>query len=160
MFKPISACCPLLALSLVAVPATATAQQSKWAAPDDSIAKSLIQSERRWAEAACDGNLDLQGFVADDFYGTAPDGSRYTKAEEVAHTKNPTHHYRDCRLGPVKVHFYGNSLALLYGSESRIPIQSSATSQTQTLIWTDTWINRNGKWQIIAAQDTFAPEKH
>jgi len=25
-------------------------------------------------------------------------------------------------------------------------------------VWTDTWIRRNGKWQIVAAEDLIAPE--
>ena len=24
-------------------------------------------------------------------------------------------------------------------------------------IWTDTWVKRNGKWQIVAAEDLLAP---
>jgi len=25
-------------------------------------------------------------------------------------------------------------------------------------VWTDTWIRRNGKWQIVAAEELIAPE--
>ena len=26
-------------------------------------------------------------------------------------------------------------------------------------VWTDTWLQRNGRWQIVAAEDLIAPEK-
>jgi hypothetical protein len=157
MFKGIAACTLSIALSLVAVPVTA--QQSRWAPPGDPVAKSLIDGERRWAEAACDGNLEMQSILASDFYGTTPDNARYSKSDEIASVKSAKQRDRDCRLGAVKIHFFGNSLALLYGSETRIAPQSDGTSQKQTLVWTDTWINRNGTWQIVAAQDNWAHEK-
>jgi hypothetical protein len=32
-----------------------------------------------------------------------------------------------------------------------------ATQRTR-FVWTDTWIRRNGKWQIVAAEDLIVPE--
>jgi hypothetical protein len=29
---------------------------------------------------------------------------------------------------------------------------------TRRFVWTDTWIRRNGKWQIVAGEDLIAPE--
>ena len=26
-------------------------------------------------------------------------------------------------------------------------------------VWTDTWLRRNGKWQIVAVEDLIAPEQ-
>jgi hypothetical protein len=49
------------------------AQEGKWAAQGDPRAQSLINMERQWAEADCDGNLSIQTTLADDFQGTAPD---------------------------------------------------------------------------------------
>lgn len=131
----------------------ASAQQRKWAAPGDDTAQSLINMERRWAEAQCDGNLAAQTILADDFQGTAPDGKRYTKLEDIQDTKTK-HDAHDCRLGDTKVHFFGANLAVIYGTESRIQKESDGTDRKRTLVWTDTWLKRNGHWQVIAAQDT------
>ena len=134
-------------------------QQAKWAAQNDETAKSLIHMERLWAEADCDGNLSAQTTLADDFEGTAPGGKRYTKSEDVQGTKSSKHEARQCRLGDVSVHFFGENLAVLYGSESRVEKDAKGMEHTRSLIWTDTWLKRDGKWQVIAAQDNWAESK-
>src|SRR6185503_17963347 len=60
---------------------------------------------------------------------------------------------RDCKLGEVKIRFFGDNLAIAYGSESRVKTSKDAKDEVETLIWTDTWLKRNGRWQIIAAED-------
>ncbi len=145
--------------TILVVGVAASAQQGRWAAQDDETAQSLINMERRWAEADCDGNLALQTILADDFQGTAPDGSRYSKSQDIQDTKTSKHQSHDCRLGETKVHFFGDNLAVIYGTESGIQKESDGSERSRSLIWTDTWLKRNGHWQIIAAQDNWAPSK-
>ena len=45
-----------------------------------------------------------------------------------------------------------HNLAIASGSESRVKTKDGKDS-VETLIWTDTWLKRNGRWQIIAAVD-------
>jgi hypothetical protein len=52
----------------------------------------------------------------------------------------------------VKIRFFGDNLAIAYGSESRVKTKDGKDS-VETLIWTDTWLKRDGRWQIIAAED-------
>ena len=92
--------------------------------------------------------------LAVDFQGTAPDGKRYSKAEEIEDNKSSKIDARDCRLIDAKVHFFGDNTAIIYGSESAIRKSSDGKEYTRTLVWTDTWLKRNGVWQILAAQDT------
>jgi len=61
---------------------------------------------------------------------------------------------RDCRLIDAKVRFFGDDLALVYGSESSVRKAKDGAERARCLTWTDTWLKRNGNWQIIAAQDT------
>jgi hypothetical protein len=63
----------------------AQAQESRWAAADEPTAKSLIALERQWAEAGCTHNGIQKTILAEDFHGTAPNGSLYSKKEAVAH---------------------------------------------------------------------------
>lgn len=137
----------------------AGAQQAKWAPPSDQTAQSLISMERQWAQADCDGNLAIETILADDFQGTAPDGTRYTKTLEIQRTKTSKHEDHGCELGEVRVHFFGDSLAVLYGTESRFSKERDGVERSRTLIWTDTWLKRGGRWQIIAAQDNWATPK-
>ena len=126
------------------------AQQGKWAATSDQTAKSLIDMERQWAEQECTHSAIEQTILADDFQGTTPEGKRISKSEAVE-TSRPE--ARECRLHDAKVHFFGENIAVVYGSESSIRKASDGRDYTRSLVWTDTWLKRNGKWQVVAAQD-------
>jgi hypothetical protein len=118
----------------------------------------LIDMERQWAEAACTHSTIVERILAEDFQGTSPDGKRYSKAEAVAEAKNSKVQARDCVLMDAKVHFFGESTALVYGSERSVRKESDGRDHTRSLIWTDTWLKRNGNWRIVAAQDTRIPD--
>ena len=132
----------------------ARGQQGRWAATDNASAKFMVDAERQWAEAACTHNKIAEKILADDFQGTSPEGKRYTKSEEVADTADLSKTARDCRLIDAKVRFFGDDLAMVYGSESSAEKTKGGVERLRCLIWTDTWLKRNGNWQIIAAQDT------
>jgi len=134
-------------LTLVLLSATASAQSSRWASADDKTAVWMISQERRWAESACDGNDVALALLADDFQGTSPSGKRYSRPTTA---EKPT--ARDCKLGEVKIRFFGDNLAIAYGTESRVKTKDGK-DDVETLVWTDTWLKRNGRWQIIAAED-------
>ena len=131
----------------------ANAQQGKWAAASDQTAKSLIDMERQWAESGCTHSGIMQTILADDFQGTAPGGGRYSKSEAIEREKTSKLQFRECHLNDAKVHFFGDNMAVVYGSESAIRKTPDGKGQAGTLIWTDTWLQRNGSWQIVAAQD-------
>jgi hypothetical protein len=132
----------------------ARGQQGQWAGADNTTAKFIVDAERQWAEAACTHNKIAETILTDDFQGTSPeDGKRYTKSEEVADNSNSSKTARDCRLTDAKVRLFGDNLAMAYGSESSIRKTKVGTEKPICLTWTDTWLKRNGRWQIIAAQD-------
>ncbi|HXY01958.1 MAG TPA: nuclear transport factor 2 family protein [Terriglobales bacterium] len=148
-----------LALSLLALSAGALAQ-SRWATADDLTAKYIIESERQWAESGCTHNGVEAKILADDFQGTSPkDGSRYTKKEELAQAADTNESETDCRLLDAKVRFFRDNLAIVYGDETATPKGADSKPAPRCLTWTDTWLERDGKWQIIAAQDAQFPCK-
>jgi hypothetical protein len=51
------------------------------------------------------------------------------------------------------VHFFGENLAIIYGSEHAIGKDKTHPDAKQYQIRTDTWLKRDGKWQIVAAQN-------
>ncbi len=128
----------------------AQAQESRWAAADESTAKLLIDYERQWAESGCTHNGIQKTILAEDFYGTAPDGSRYTKKQALA--ESPARE-EACTMYEVTVHFFGDAMAILYGSESAVRTEADGRKHTVKLTWTDTWLKRRGTWQVVAAQD-------
>jgi hypothetical protein len=131
----------------------AGSEQGRWAAANDATAKFLVDAERQWAESACTHNRITEKILADDFQGTSPEGKRYTKSEELVHAADSSNTARDCRLMDANVHSFGDSLAVVYGSERAVRKAKDGTEKSRCLIWTDTWLRRDDKWQIIAAQD-------
>ena len=131
------------------------AQESRWGSPDEDIVKLITVVEARWASSACSPQPDLKDVIADDFQGTSPSGRRYGREEAI--TTDTTALSRDCQLGNVKVRFFGDSIAIAYGGESSMNKDNNGKETKRCLIWTDTWLKRAGKWQIVAAQDTLIP---
>ena len=130
----------------------AQAETSRWATADDPTAKALIALERQWAEAACTHNGIQKTILAEDFHGTAPDGSLYSKKEGIA-AADASPLEQACTMFEVKVHFFGDAMAVLYGSESGLHTEADGRKHTVKLTWTDTWLKRHGKWEVVAAED-------
>jgi len=131
---------------------SAHAQQSHWASPDDPAARYMIDMERKWAEGVCVDNGVVAGLLADDFQGTSTKGARFTKADELRDERAPRLAH-DCGLDSARVHFFGQNLALVYGSEHAVGKDKSQPTARVCQIWTDTWLKRDGRWQIVASHD-------
>ena len=147
----------LLLVGILLASTFVLAQQGRWASADDPVAKKMIQDERDWAEEGCTQMTVGERFLADDFQGTAPSGARYDKAEALK--RDASLKERDCHLDDAKVRFFGDSMVVIYGSERALQVGKDGKESKRCLVWTDTWIKRNSKWEIIAAQDTAVPCK-
>jgi hypothetical protein len=141
-----------LVTCVVVLITAATAQPSHWAAPGDKTAKFMIDMERKWAEGVCTNNGVISELLADDFQGTTTGGERYHKEDELRDEKGP-HSARGCGLDDARVRFFGQDVAIIYGSEHAIGKDKAHPDAKVCQVWTDTWLKRNGKWQIAAAQD-------
>jgi transcription elongation GreA/GreB family factor len=130
---------------------SATAQKAQWASADDPVAKELIAKEKMWGESNCSPQPGLKEVFAEEFQGTAPDGTRYGKAQAMETDLNNLD--RQCQLGEVKIQFFGKMVAVAFGNESSIRKSKDGKEFLRCLVWTNTWLKRDGKWQIITAQD-------
>ena len=143
--------------SLIAAGTPALGQQARWLAETDPTAKYMIDMERQWAESGCTHQPVEDGLLAHDFQGTAPSGKRYNKAEALPPDDSVSE--RQCLLEEAKVHLLGHSVAVVYGSEHAMRKPQGGTEAMRCLVWTDAWLKRDGKWRIVAAQDTAVPCK-
>ena len=125
--------------------------------PDYEKAEQYIrQSEKDWAESVATGDsMVIVRILADDFVGVDPEGNHYTKQQMVKDTYNAPKYFISNHLNDVKVRFYGNT-AVAQGDETWVKRKDSSTAR---FVWTDTWVLRNDKWQIVAAEDLIAPVK-
>jgi ketosteroid isomerase-like protein len=115
----------------------------------------ILDSERKWAESVATGDTSaIERILADDFIGVDPQGRLYTKQQMIDETRNAPKYFVSNRLNDVKVRFYGKT-AVAQGSET----WEKRSGERGRFVWTDTWVRRNGRWQIVAAEDLIAPEK-
>ena len=142
----------MTAFAVTSLSIPACAQQSHWASADDKTAQYIIEMERKWNEGICVDNGVIAGLLAEDFQGTSTAGQRFTKADELKDEKAP-HTAHGCGLDSARVRFFGDSIAVVYGTEHSIGKDKSHPDAKVCQIWTDTWLKRDGKWQIIASQD-------
>jgi hypothetical protein len=121
---------------------------------DSTTAQWMIGQERAWAEQACGGKWVVSDLLADDFRGTSPKGARYGKpAGEPAN--DPKRQWStDCRLDDADVRFFSTDVAVVYGAESKTVALPDSTHERRCLVWTDTWLRRKEKWEIISVQDS------
>jgi hypothetical protein len=71
----------------------------------------------------------------------------------IADTRNALQYFASNHLNEVKIRFYGET-AITQGDES----WERRSGERGGFVWTDTWILRNGRWQLVAAEDLIAPE--
>lgn len=123
-------------------------------AKDSATAKWMIKQERIWASMACGGNWIALDVLADDFQGTSPNGGHYVKPKSVPANDPDTRWSTNCRLDKADVRFFSSDVAVVYGAESKTVSLPDSKHERRCLVWTDTWIKRDGKWQMIAVQDS------
>jgi hypothetical protein len=141
-----------IAFAALTISNIAHAQQSHWATADDKTAQYMTDMERKWAEGVCADNGVVAELLAEDFQGTSTKGERFTKADELKDEKGPRSAH-GCGLDEAKVHFFGDNIAVIYGREHAIGKDKTQPNAKVCQAWTDTWLKRNGKWQIVASHD-------
>ena len=142
----------LVALSLFAAPkilASATQTQS------DSE-HYILDCERAWTDAENTGDTSkVEQFIAADFVGVNADGSLYDRAKAIADTRTNSQDYTSNSLIDAKVRIYADA-AVAQGSSGWE--RRNGSPRKGRLVWTDTWIRRNGAWQLVAAEDVIVPD--
>jgi ketosteroid isomerase-like protein len=111
----------------------------------------IKEGEAAWAESVARHDSSVvERILADDCVWVL-DGEVLTKAEAIKGARESSD-FLSNHLVYAHVRLFGN-MAVVQGSES----WTRKGGRTGSFIWTDTWLQRNGKWQIVAAQDTSVP---
>jgi ketosteroid isomerase-like protein len=139
---------------ILATALSVSAQQSTTTNTDAE--RYIRDSESQWAEAVANGVVSaVKRILADDFIGVdAGDGHLYPKTEAISWIRDNHTEFAFNHLDEVKVRFFGNT-AVAQGSESWE--RRTGEPRRGRFVWTDTWVLRNGQWQIVAAEDLIAP---
>ena len=122
-------------------------------APAQDTEAMLMKMERDAATAIM--KRDLAGFgaiFADDAIFTGPDGAIQTKAQLLADLKSGTLTIQSTEISDLKVRVFGESAVASYATTDKGKYKDRDISGRYR--WTDVFLHRGGKWQIVAAQGT------
>lgn len=116
---------------------------------DEDINAELNQAEQQWAALAMrrDDKL-LDRIIADDFSGQSDDGSVRNKAEEIAYWASQPGTFAAITPARMTFHHFGD---VVIGQGRQTLTQKDGSRLT--IVWTDTWLLRDGRWQVISSQD-------
>ncbi|MDB5701443.1 MAG: hypothetical protein JWL66_1642 [Sphingomonadales bacterium] len=114
----------------------------------------IIDSEHQWAESVATNDASVvERILATDFVWVL-DGEVLNKAQAVRFAKEGPGEFVSNHPDYVHVRFFGADTAVAQGSETWTKRNPSRKGR---FVWTDTWIRRNGHWQIVAAEDDVVP---
>ncbi len=118
--------------------------------------KTIRDGEAAWAEAVALGDTAAVGaLLADDYRGVAPDGSVTDKKSELEETRTGPSRFVSNQLVEFHVRFYGDT-AVAQGAE--VWEKRDGEPRRGRYVWTDTWLRRGGRWQVVAAEDLAVAE--
>jgi len=142
--KPVKTC--LIVLMLIASCGHVLAQ--------DDAGQTVQKLERAWLNAyEQHDEKAMDAIVADDFTITFPNGSIQTKGQIMAAVKNPRSPGRPVMKfhtedGQARV--YGDTVILIGRVVTEYQLAGQTTSKEEQR-YTDTYIKRNGRWQVVAS---------
>jgi ketosteroid isomerase-like protein len=140
---------PLFVSSLIMVSVLSFFGQAQ--ADTASVQQTLMQMERDWAQAGIKNDTaTVDKFVADDWVGINFEGTSITKAEGIADMKSGASTAQSYEFGPMKVRVFGNTAVVTGSDTEKSTYKGKDTSGKY--VWTDVWVMRDGRWQVVASQ--------
>ena len=127
---------------------------SAFAITQESVAASVQKLERAWLDAYEQHDAKaMDAIVADDFTITFPDGSVQTKSQIMMLVKSPRRPDGPAmkfRTEKVEPRAYGDVVILVGIVITEHQRDGRTTSETRQR-YTDTYVKRNGRWQVVAS---------
>jgi hypothetical protein len=139
-----------MALAAAVAPASAASPVCTGTGRHDAAAlRYICESERAATQSVANGDSSAGiRILADDFIGIGSSGKVFTKAQMTAQPAKTSQSIVFSDNDYVHVRFFGNT-AVGQGQDT---IRSKNGHLTH-LLWTDTWLKRNGRWQVVQSQD-------
>ncbi|MDP9090700.1 MAG: nuclear transport factor 2 family protein [Pseudomonadota bacterium] len=112
----------------------------------------IKNSEAEWAASVATNDTSVvKRILADDVVWVL-DGRVLDKTRAVAEAEHGPSDFLSNTLEYAHVRFFGDT-AVVQGSEK----WTRKGGKIGRFVWTDTWLRRNGQWQIVAAEDVSVP---
>jgi ketosteroid isomerase-like protein len=135
----------------VAVTTTAAPASGKKMSPDAA----LRDMENKWEGAI--GKHDaatVEAMVADDFVGVSskPGAKVQNRRAMLADMKSDKDTYTSTKNEKLDVRMFGSGVAVVVGTAREKGTGKDGKALDRAYRFTDTWVDRNGKWQCVASQ--------
>lgn len=111
----------------------------------------IVASEKAWAASVATNDASVVKRILADDVVWVMDGEVIDKRAAIAGAEKGPWVVSN-RLEYAHVRLFGDT-ALVQGSEA----WKRKDGKTGRFVWTDTWLCRNGQWQIVAAEDVSVP---
>lgn len=119
---------------------------------DGDVSKKLMDMEHKWAEAAKTGDWNsVSNMLADDYVVTNASGKQMSKQESLNDMKSAKLDSGD--VSDMQVRTHGDT-AIVTGKFRGSGKDKNGKPLNIHEAWTDTWVNKNGKWVCVASQST------
>jgi ketosteroid isomerase-like protein len=136
-------------LCLLSLPLAAGQQASK----TNSVEEQIKKQEQNWTQAVVEeGAASVDQYEADDIITTDPTGRVTNKAQDKTDLSSGDYKIQSEELSDLKVLVYGNTAVAAATNFMRGTYKGQ--DLTGKYRFTDTWVKRNGKWQVVASQYT------
>lgn len=142
-----------LASTTIAVAQTADTKQG-----GGNVEQTLMKIEQELLDALLKGDPSAaKKYVSDTFVFTAPDGEMQTKAQFIADLTSGALKFESSTNSEMKVQSYDNAAVVTYRSKDKGSYKGKDISGNYR--WTDFFVNKDGRWQLVAGHGTALSEK-
>ena len=141
-------------------PAAAAVSATRAAAPAESGVEAAVTAlEREWAAAIVKKDTaTLNRLLAEDFTGTSPTAHTFTKTVAIQDLKDGKYAVASMVLDEVSVNVYGDT-AVAFTSQKESS-QYAGADTSGHYHFTDVWIKKGGRWQVVASHGSRFNEGH
>lgn len=120
-----------------------------------SVGSKLKALENQWQAAIMKGDANAIGkLVADDFVGTSSTGKVGSRSTLLAAVRRDKNTYKSATARSMSVRSLGPDVAVVTGVATEVGTTPDGKNFRVSRRFTDTWRERNGKWQCVASQAT------
>lgn len=122
-------------------------------AQSEDVSSAVRQLEEKWENAILKKDSKTVGeMVANDYAGVTEKGELENRAGLLSRMDKETDTLTSAKLTNLKVRAYGSNVAVAIGDAAEKGKDKDGKGFDRVFRFTDTWMERDGKWQCVAEQ--------
>ena len=99
-----------------------------------------------------------QAYLGNDYRGVSSKGKVMSKSHLLAEIKKDTDTYTSAKNGRMDVRVFDGRFAVVMGTSVEAGKDKDGKAFKRSFRWTDSWVERDGKWQCVASQSMLLPK--